>query len=700
MTTLEWTDLDQRAVEIGRALAADAVQKVGNGHPGTAISLSPLAYLLFQKVMRHDPTDSKWLGRDRFVLSIGHSSLTLYNQLYFAGYGLELDDLKALRTDGSPTPGHPEYGWTNGVEMTTGPLGQGLATAVGMSMAARRERGLLDPDAPAGQSPFDHFIYVVAGEGDMQEGITSEACSLAGTQNLGNLIVIFDDNKISIEDDTSIAFSEDVLARYEAYGWHTQHVAWRKDDGGAYEEDLQSLADALAAARAVTDRPSIIKLSTIIAWPTPNMMGTGASHGAALGADNIRGLKEAIGLDPDKSFDVADEVIAHTRAQAAANARAARESWDKEFQDWQDANPERAALLQRLQARELPEGWEEALPVFEAGSSMATRAASGKVLTALKDVLPELWGGSADLAGSNNTTMAGEPSFLPPERSSEMFSGNLYGRTLHFGIREHAMGAILNGIALSGLTRPYGGTFFVFSDYMRGAVRLAALMEVPSIFVWTHDSVGVGEDGPTHQPIEHLWAYRLIPNLDIIRPADANETAYAWRGLLERDKNPSALVLSRQNLPIVARGTGGATATELASAEGTLRGAYVLADAEQVDVLLLATGSEVQVALKAREILAEEGIGARVVSMPSLEWFAAESAEYRESVIPSSVKARVSVEAGATLGWAKYVGDAGRSVGIDHYGASADGVYLLDKFGINAENVVAAAKESIAAAKA
>lgn len=699
MTKLEWTDLDQKAVDTGRALAADAVQKVGNGHPGTAVSLSPAAYLLFQKVMRHDPKDSKWLGRDRFVLSIGHSSLTLYNQLYFAGYGLELDDLKALRTDGSQTPGHPEYKWTPGVETTTGPLGQGLATAVGMAMSARRERGLFDPEAEDGTSPFDHFVYVMAGEGDLQEGVTSEASSLAGTQNLGNLIVIFDDNKISIEDDTSIAFSEDVIARYESYGWHTEHVAWRNDETGEYKEDVQALYDAIQRAQEVTDRPTLIKLSTIIAWPTPNKKGTGAAHGSALGEDNIRGMKEFLGLNPDATFDVADEVIEYTRNQAASRYEEARKTWDEAFASWKDSNPERFELLDRLQKRELPEGWEKELPVFEPGKDVATRAASGKVLTALKDVLPELWGGSADLAGSNNTTMEGEPSFLPAERSSAKFQGNKYGRTLHFGIREHAMGAIVNGITLSGLLRPYGGTFFVFADYMRGAVRLAAVMEIPSIYVWTHDSVGVGEDGPTHQPIEHLWAYRAIPHLEIIRPADANETSYAWRGILERGEMPSGLVLSRQNLPVFERGEGAADGDTLASAEGTLRGAYVIADAEKIDVLLLATGSEVRVALEAREKLAEEGIGARVVSMPSLEWFAGQDDEYRESVLPSDIRARVSVEAGSTFGWAGYVGDAGRSVGIDHFGHSADGEYLLDKFGINATAVVKAAKESIEAAK-
>lgn len=690
MAELNWTDLDQRAVDVARALAADAVQKVGNGHPGTAISLSPLAYTLFQKVMRHDPADPTWIGRDRFVLSIGHSSLTLYNQLYLAGYGLELDDIASLRTWGSLTPGHPEYGHTKGVEMTTGPLGQGLSSAVGMAMSSRRERGLLDPDAPKGESPFDHFIYVVGGEGCLEEGVTSEASSLAGTQHLGNLIFIYDDNRISIEDDTVIAFSEDVLMRYESYGWHTQHVDWT-NGGSEYIEDVDGLYSAIEAAKAVTDRPSIIKLSTIMAWPSPTKQGTGAAHGSALGADEVAGLKKVLGLDPEKSFQVADEVIAHTRKQAADNAAAARGEWEKQLATWREANPEQSALLDRLVAKELPAGWDNALPAFEVGKSIATRAASGEVLSALAPVLPELWGGSADLAGSNNTTMKGEPSFLPADRVSEDWSGNEYGRTLHFGIREHGMGAIVNGIVLHGLTRAYGGTFFVFADYMRGAVRLAAVMNIPSIFVWTHDSIGVGEDGPTHQPIEHLWAYRAIPGLDIVRPADANETAAAWKGILERrDGGPAGIILSRQNLPVL----------EGTSTEGVDKGGYVLSDSPTgtVDVQLLASGSEVSLAVESQQALAAEGIGARVISLPCLEWFAAQDAEYRNSVILPDVKARVSVEAGATFGWAQYVGDAGRSVGIDHFGASAGGDKLFKEFGFTVDHVVAAVKESIAAA--
>ncbi|MGV4377555.1 transketolase [Trueperella pyogenes] len=692
MTTFEWSDLDQKAVDTGRALAADAVQKVGNGHPGTAMSLSPAAYLLFQKVMRNDPSDDSWLGRDRFVMSAGHSSLTQYIQLFLSGYGLDMDDLKALRTEGSRTPGHPEYGHTKGIEITTGPLGQGLASAVGMAMASRRAHGLFDPNTPAGESVFDHFVYVIAGDGCMQEGVTSEASSLAGTQKLGNLVVIYDDNRISIEDDTSIAFSEDVLARYEAYGWHTQHVDWL--NGGDYREDVEALFDAIEAAKKVTDKPSIIRLSTIIAWPSPTKKGTGASHGSALGDEEIRQTKEILGLDPDKSFFIEPEVLEHTRAQAKAKAEADRSQWQAKFDQWAATNPEAKKLFDRVRAHDLPEGFAEAFPTFEAGKAVATRAASGVVLNAIKDVVPELWGGSADLAGSNNTYMKGEPSFFPEERSSKMFPGNEFGRNLHFGVREHSMGSIVNGIALDGLTRPYGGTFFVFADYMRPAVRLAALMKTPSVFVWTHDSVGVGEDGPTHQPVEHLWAYRAIPGLDIVRPADANETSYAWRGILERTDRPAGLILSRQNLPVPARGEG-----ELASAEGVLKGGYVLADSEAVDVVLIATGSEVAVALEAREELAKDGIGARVVSMPCLEWFAEQSEEYRESVIPSAVKARVSVEAGSTLGWRNLVGDSGRMVGIDHFGESASGSLLLEKYGMTAANVAAAAKESIEAAK-
>ncbi|MCI7551280.1 MAG: transketolase [Actinomycetaceae bacterium] len=692
MDSVQWNDQDQLAVDTTRALAADAVQRAGNGHPGTAISLAPLAYLLFQKVMHSDPSDPQWLGRDRFVLSAGHSSLTLYNQLFLGGFGLELDDLKSLRSWGSKTPGHPEYGHTQGVEMTTGPLGQGLASAVGMAMAARREHGILDPDTPLGESVFDHFVYVISGEGCLEEGITSEASSLAGTQKLGNLILFYDENQITIEDNTSIAFTEDVLARYEAYGWHTQEVSWRPSDGGTYNEDINALYDAILQAQAVVDKPSIIKLNTLIAWPAPHVQNTANAHGNALGEEEVRGLKQALGLNPDAHFDVSDELLAYTRESLAGRAHEIRAEWDARFAAWRDNNPEKSELLDRLVDRELPEGWESELPSFDSGTSVSTRSASGTVLSAVKDVLPELWGGSADLAGSNNTTMTGEPSFLPEERSSKMFPGNQFGRTLHFGVREHAMGAILNGITLSGLTRPYGGTFFVFADYMRPAVRLASLMEIPSIFVWTHDSIGVGEDGPTHQPIEHLWAYRAIPGLSIVRPADANETVYAWRCALERVDGPTGLVLTRQNLPVIDR-SGGDADEGYADASQTLRGAYVLADGS--DVIIIATGSEVSIALDARQILANEGISARVVSAPCLEWFDEQSDEYRESVLPHTIHARVSVEAGTTFGWSRYIGDAGRAVGIDHFGASAPGAELFERFGITAEVVAQAAHESL-----
>ncbi|KQX75967.1 transketolase [Aeromicrobium sp. Root472D3] len=691
--SLEWTDLDKKAVDTVRLLAADAVQKVGNGHPGTAISLAPVAYLHYQKLMRHDPTDPHWAGRDRFVLSCGHSSLTQYIQLYLAGYPMTLDDLKSLRTWGSQTPGHPEYRHTPGVEVTTGPLGQGVANAVGLAMAARRERGLLDASAAAGESPFDHRVYVIASDGDLQEGVSAEASSLAGTQQLGNLTLLWDDNRISIEDDTNIAFTEDVAARYAAYGWHVQTVDWT-NGGTEYVEDVQALWDAYQAAEAVTDRPSFIQLRTIIAWPTPTAQGTGGSHGSALGDDEIKATKELLGFDPEKTFVVDDDVIEHTHA-VRDRAATARASWEKTFEAWTSANPEGAALLERLKNRELPEGWDADLPVYEADAKgVATRVASGEFLSAAVAGLPELWGGSADLAGSNNTTPKGEPSFLPPERSSAKFQGDWYGRVLHFGIREHAMGAIMNGIVQHGLTRPYGGTFLVFSDYMRPSVRLAALQELPVTYVWTHDSIGLGEDGPTHQPIEHLAALRAIPGLDVVRPADANETIEAWRAILNTTDRPAALALSRQNLPTFPRGTDG-----YAEASLTAKGAYTLLDADGTpDVILFGTGSEVQIAVKARELLAAEGISARVVSMPSREWFEQQDSAYRDEVIPPSLRARVSVEAGISLGWRDVVGDAGRTVSIEHYGASADYQTLYDKFGITAEAVVAAAKDSIAAA--
>jgi transketolase len=687
VSELRWDEIDRRAVDTARVLAADAVEKVGNGHPGTAMSLAPAAYLLYQRVLRHDPTDTDWLGRDRFILSAGHSSLTQYVQLYLGGFGLELDDLKALRTWGSLTPGHPEYGHTKGVEITTGPLGQGLATSVGFAYAARYERGLFDPEAPAGTSPFDHFIYVIASDGDIQEGITAEAGSLAGHQQLGNLIAIYDANQISIEDDTNVAFTEDVAARYEAYGWHVQTVDWKST--GEYVEDVAALYDAIEAAKGETDKPSLIVLKTIIGWPAPGKQNTGKIHGSALGADELAATKKVLGFDPEKSFEVADDVIAHTRA-LAERAAAERAEWQKSFDAWAEANPERKALLDRLESGELPA--DVSVPAFEAGKAVSTRAASGQVINALADQLPELWGGSADLAESNLTTIKSGKSFIPTEWSTHEWSGDPYGRVLHFGIREHAMGAIVNGIVLHGKTRAFGGTFLIFSDYMRPAVRLAALMNIPSIYVWTHDSIALGEDGPTHQPIEQISSLRLIPNFTVVRPADANETAAAWHELLRRQAGPAGIALTRQNIPVFPRGEDG-----FATTDGVAKGAYVLVDAEggQPDVIIVATGSEVQLAVEAREALAADGIQARVVSAPSLEWFAEQDEAYRESVLPSAVRARVSVEAGATPLWRSIVGDTGRSVGIDHFGASADYQTLFEKFGITTEAVVAAARATV-----
>ncbi|GAA3715095.1 transketolase [Gordonia hankookensis] len=673
----DWTEVDTRAVDTARVLAADAVQKCGSGHPGTAMSLAPLAYTLFQRVMRHDPADTGWVGRDRFVLSCGHSSLTLYIQLYLGGFGLELPDIEALRTWGSLTPGHPEFRHTKGVEITTGPLGQGLASAVGMSMASRYERGLFDPDAAPGASPFDHFIYAIASDGDIEEGVTSEASSLAGTQQLGNLIVFYDQNQISIEDDTDIALSEDVAKRYEAYGWHVQTV-----EGG---EDVVAIEAAIEAAKAVTDKPSIICLRTIIGYPAPTKMNTGAAHGSALGDDEVAETKKILGFDPEKNFDVSDEVINHTRA-LLERGTAAKAEWSKGFDAWATANPETKALFDRLQAHELPEGWTDALPSWTPGDKdVATRAASGKVLSALGPVLPELWGGSADLAGSNNTTMDGAASFGPTSISTKKWSANPYGRTLHFGIREHAMGSILSGIALHGPTRAYGGTFLQFADYMRPAVRLASLMEIDPIYVWTHDSIGLGEDGPTHQPVEHLAALRAIPHLDVVRPADANETAYAWQTLLGRRNHPVGLALTRQNVPIL----------EGTSAAGVAQGGYVLSDPEgDPEVVIIGTGSEVQFAVEAQKALKDKGIAARVVSMPCVEWFDEQPQGYRDAVLPPTVP-RVSVEAGIAMPWYRIVGAGGEIVSLDHFGASADYKVLYEQFGITTEAVIAAAQRAV-----
>ncbi|AVM00636.1 transketolase [Gordonia iterans] len=677
----DWTDVDTRAVDTARLLAADAVQHCGSGHPGTAMSLAPLAYTLYQRVMRHDPADPDWVGRDRFVLSCGHSSLTQYIQLYLGGFGLELEDIEALRTWDSLTPGHPEYGHTKGVEITTGPLGQGLASAVGMAMAARRERGLFDPDAPAGESPFDHTVYVVASDGDIEEGVTSEASSLAGTQRLGNLIVFYDKNHISIEDDTTIALTEDTGRRYESYGWDVQYI-----EGG---EDVVAIEKAVAHAKSVTDKPSIILIRTVIAWPAPTKMNTGASHGSALGADEVAATKKILGFDPEKSFEVSDEVIAHTRS-LAERAVATRAQWQTGFDAWAQANPERKDLFDRLYAYAFPEGWTEVLPAWEPGDkAVATRSASGKVLSALGPVLPELWGGSADLAGSNNTTMDGATSFGPEDISTATWTAHPYGRTLHFGVREHAMGAILNGIVLHGPTRPYAGTFLQFADYMRPAVRLAALMKIDPIYVWTHDSIGLGEDGPTHQPVEHLAALRAIPGLDVVRPADANETAHAWRHVLTRRGVPAGLALTRQNVPVLA-GT---------SFEGVSRGGYVLSDPEGTpEVVLIGTGSEVALAVEAAQALAAEGVSARVVSMPSIEWFDEQDREYRDSVLPAGVP-RVVVEAGIAMPWYRIVHGgggispaAGAIVSLEHFGASAPYQKLYEEFGITADAVAAAAR--------
>ncbi len=690
---LEWDETDDLAVDTVRVLAMDAVQKVGNGHPGTAMSLAPAAYLLFQKVMRHNPADPHWPGRDRFVLSCGHSSLTLYLQLFLGGWGLELEDIKELRTWGSKTPGHPEYGHTAGVETTTGPLGQGVGNAVGMAMAARREHGLLDPNAAMGDSPFDHFVYALASDGDLEEGVSGEASSIAGTQQLGNLVLIYDDNRISIEDDTNIAFTEDVAQRYEAYGWHVQTVDWTHGDTD-YREDVPALFEAIRKAEQVTDKPSFIRLRTIIAWPAPHAQGTGKAHGSALGDDEVAATKRVLGFDPDQTFEVPAAVIDHTR-KAVERGQAEQATWQTSYDAWARKPSADVELYDRLQTRTLPEGWTQHLPTFPADEKgIATRKASGEVINAVAGVLPELWGGSADLAESNNTTIEGAPSFIPKERSTKLWQADpLAGRVLHFGIREHGMGAIMNGIAVSSGTRVFGGTFLTFSDYMRGSVRLAAIMQLPVIYVWTHDSIGLGEDGPTHQPIEHLAALRAIPGLDVVRPADANETAAAWRTVLEHNDRPAGLVLTRQNVPTFPRGEEG-----FADTGNVHRGAYVLLDADGEglpDVVLIGTGSEVQLAVEARGLLAQKGIRARVVSMPCREWFDQQTDAYRETVIPPTVKARVSVEAGVAQGWREVVGDHGRIVSIDHYGASADFARIFREFGMTAQAVADAAEDSI-----
>ena len=667
-----WSDLDDRAVAHARALAADAVQKVGNGHPGTAMSLAPVAYNLFQRHLVHDPSDPHWLGRDRFVLSCGHSSLTLYIQLFLSGYGLEMSDLQQFRTWGSLTPGHPEFGHTAGVEMTTGPLGQGVATAVGMAMAARYERGLLDKNTPAGQSIFDHSIWVICSDGDLQEGVSAEASSLAGTQELGALKVIYDDNRISIEGDTHNAFTEDVSARYRAYGWHVIDVS-AASDGNV---DLPALDAAMSAAKEQTSKPTLIRMKSVIAWPAPKAQGTAGSHGSALGDEEIAATKLALGLNPDEKFAMPPEVLDHAR-EVKVRGLQLHSQWNEKFATWQTANPEQAQLLKRLLTKELPNGWDAEIPVFAPDKAVATRAASGHVINAIAKTLPEFWGGSADLAGSNNTSIDGGGSFLPA--TSAIKGADPYGRIIHFGIREHAMGSILNGIALHGLSRAFGGTFAVFSDYMRGAVRLAALMNVPSTFVWTHDSIGVGEDGPTHQPIEHFAALRAIPGLDVIRPGDANEVAESWKKILTRGR-AAGILLSRQNLPVFDR-------NECAPATGVSQGAYVLKDTAGAKAILIATGSEVSLALDVQKNLAAQGIAVRVVSAPCLEWFEEQDQSYKDSVLSPEIKLRVSIEVGIAQGWHKYIGDSGIAISLEHYGASADAKKLFSEFGFSVDAI-------------
>ncbi|NYE38311.1 transketolase [Nocardioides cavernae] len=700
--TLDWSDIDDKAVDTARVLAMDAVQKVGNGHPGTAMSLAPAAYLLFQKVMRHDPADPEWVARDRFVLSCGHSSITLYTQLFLGGFGLELDDLKALRTWGSKTPGHPELGHTAGVEVTTGPLGQGVGNAVGMALSGRRVHGLLDPGAAPGESLFDHYVYALASDGDLQEGVSSEASSIAGTQKLGNLTVIYDRNRISIEGDTDIAFTEDVAARYAAYGWDVRVVDWT-NGGTEYVEDVEALYTAIREGREVLDRPTLIVLDTIIAWPAPNAQGTEAAHGSALGAEEVAATKQVLGFDPEKTFEIPSGVLEHTR-QLRERGAAWGAEWDEAYAAWSGANAEAAELLHRLKRRELPVDLADAMPSFDADAKgVATRSASGKVINALAPVLPELWGGSADLAGSNNTTITSAPSVGPEVAEVGEWSTDPYaGRVLHFGIREHGMGAIMNGIAADRLTRVFGGTFLTFSDYMRGSVRVAALSRLPVTYVWTHDSIGLGEDGPTHQPIEHLAALRAMPGLDVVRPADANETVAAWQAILGHTDRPAALALTRQNVPVFPRGDDADSGKRWGSTEGVARGAYVLLDSEKAtpDVILIGTGSEVQLAVEARELLAADDIDARVVSMPCLEWFEAQDEAYRDMVLPPTVKARVSVEAGVRQGWREIVGDNGRIVSIDHYGASADYARIYTEFGMTGQAVADAARDSVAVVRA
>lgn len=698
MTDNTWSELDERAIKMAKVLSADAVQKAGHGHPGSPVSLAPIAYTLYQRFIKHDPNDPKWAGRDRFILSGGHASLTQYVQLYFSGYGVTLDDLKNFRGGkDTRTPGHPEVGLTPGIEMTTGPLGQGLASAVGFAYGQRFERGLLDPDAPEGTSPFDHKVWVICGEGDVEEGVSSEACSLAGNQKLGNLTVIFDANHIQIEGETKIAFAEDILKRYEAYGWYTDEISFIQPDG-SYKEDIEGLTKVLEKAEQVTDRPKFIKVDTLIAWPTPGKTNDPSSHGSALGVDAVRGLKETLGFDPDVDFPVDEEALANARKVAERGLKAHAE-WDEAFAKWAAANPDKAALYERIHAGKLPEDFDKAIDDLEAGyevgAKVATRKASGAVLNALAAVMPELWGGSADLGGSNNTDIKGAASFSPEEFATTQHPNcSIYGRQLHFGVREFAMGAITNGILLGSDTRVFNGTFFQFADYERAACRLAALMEVPNLYVWTHDSVALGEDGPTHQPIEHLASFRAIPQFEVVRPADQWETAEAYRAFFEKENTyPTAMILTRQGVPTLAE-------TAVKAKDGVRKGAYVLVDTEGTpDVIIMASGSEVQWAVAAAKTLADEGVKARVVSMVSMEWFEEQDAEYKESVLPASVKARVSVEAGLAMPWYKYLGAYGKPVSIEQFGLQGDGAQNMIDLGITAEHVVEAAKASIDEAK-
>lgn len=678
-----WQDEDDQAVAISRALAMDAVQKVGNGHPGTAMSLAPVAYTLFQRILKHDPSNPDWINRDRFILSCGHSSLTLYIQLFLSGYGLQIEDLKNFRTLDSKTPGHPEYGHTVGVETTTGPLGQGVANAVGMAMASRYVKGLFDPESKT--KLFDHNIWVLASDGDLQEGVSAEASSLAGTQSLGNLKLIYDDNRISIEGDTHVAFTEDVSARYLAYGWMVIEVS-TKSDGNV---DRAKLEAAMFKAAAEKSKPVLIRLHSIIAWPAPNAKGTAKSHGSALGNDEIESTKKLLGLDPAETFFAPKPIIEHAR-KVKERGRHEYELWLSGFDVWKRDNPERADLLSRLTSKQLPKDWDERIPQFPSDKDVATRAASGKAIQYIAEQLPEFWGGSADLAESNNTTIENGGSFLPVD--SKIRGANPFGRVVHFGIREHAMAAILNGAALHGFVKPFGGTFLVFSDYMRGSVRLSALMQLPVTYVWTHDSIGLGEDGPTHQPVEHLAALRAIPGLAIIRPADANEVSASWIEIIKRGK-PAGLALSRQNLPVIDR-------NKYQDISGVKKGAYVLAygDDNQKDacqVILIATGSEVHLALSARENLAQAGIKARVVSAPCLEWFKEQPGAYQNQVLPKYIKARVSIEAGIAQPWYEFIGNAGVAVSLEHFGASASASVLFKEFGITVDTIVNAAKTSL-----